>query len=93
MDGVETEGGKVGEARKQSTTAGNLQDWRDVFTNEKSMGSLRYIEPLKLNEKIVVKPPEHAVEEGMEIWKPSPVGQLLDKLIFIFIFPMNKIFH
>lgn len=44
MDGVkldvETEEGRAGNEGKQSTTIGNLQDWRGLFTNEKSMGSL-----------------------------------------------------
>lgn len=74
----ETEGVKIGELAKQSTTRGYCQSWHGLFTNKKSLGILQYHEPSIVYGKIIVKPPAEAVE-GINRWKPSLVGQFLDK--------------
>ena len=45
----------------------------------KSNGQLQYSKPQRTDGKFVVKPPEEAVMEGIDMWKGYLVGQFLDK--------------
>jgi hypothetical protein len=57
----------------------SVQDWRQLFRSEKSLGALQYFEPSREKGKVVVKPPKVAIEEGILKWSSSLVGQFLDK--------------
>jgi hypothetical protein len=46
---------------------------------EKTLGALKYFAPSSEDGRIVVKPPNEAIEEGILKWSPSLVGQFLDK--------------
>ena len=48
---------------------------------KKTNGQLRYSKPHRTDGKIVVKPPEEAVMEGIDMWKGCLVGQFLDKCL------------
>jgi hypothetical protein len=46
---------------------------------------LAYFAPQKSGDRILVSPPEQAVEEGVDKWKHSLVGQFLDKPLPFFL--------
>jgi hypothetical protein len=56
-----------------------VQDWRSLLRSEKSLGALQYFAPSNEDGRIVVKPPNEAIVEGILKWSPSLVGQFLDK--------------
>jgi hypothetical protein len=60
-------------------------DWRNLFQSNQSLGKLEYVARRKLGAKVVVSPPVQAVEEGIDIWKASLVGQFLDKPLPFFL--------
>ena len=57
-----------------------VKSWKNLFSvPNKTNGQLRYSKPHRTDGKIVVKPPEEAVMEGIDMWKGFLVGQFLDK--------------
>ena len=57
-----------------------VKSWQNLFSvAKKTNGQLRYSKPHRTDGKIVVKPPEEAVMEGIDMWKGCLVGQFLDK--------------
>uniref|UniRef100_A0A2N9J3H3 Reverse transcriptase domain-containing protein n=1 Tax=Fagus sylvatica TaxID=28930 RepID=A0A2N9J3H3_FAGSY len=61
-------------------TAEPEQSWRALFLDEHRTGvKLKYHAPLKVEGKVVVKPPQKAVDEGIAKWESSLVGQFLEK--------------
>ena len=57
-----------------------VKSWKNLFSvPKKTNGQLRYSKPHRTDGKIVVKPPEEAVMEGIDMWKGCLVGQFLDK--------------
>ena len=57
-----------------------MKSWKNRFSvPNKTNGQLRYSKPHRTDEKIVVKPLEEAVMEGIDMWKGCLVGQFLDK--------------
>jgi hypothetical protein len=64
-----------------------------LFENEKSMGSLQFFEPQKVNGKIVVKLFEEAAAEGLRDGNASLVGQFLGNTLPFFLVkrPMHNI--
>lgn len=61
-------------------TAEPEQSWRALFLDEQRTGAkLEYHAPLKVEGKVVVKPPQKAVDEGIAKWESSLVGQFLEK--------------
>jgi len=62
-----------------SERSGRVQDWRQLFQSEKTLGSLQYFEPKRQDGKIIVQPPKEAIEEGISKWSSSLIGQFLDK--------------
>jgi hypothetical protein len=62
-----------------SERSGRVQDWRQLFQSEKTLGSLQYFEPRRQDGKIIVQPPKEAIEEGISKWSSSLIGQFLDK--------------
>jgi hypothetical protein len=51
-----------------------VQDWRSLFRSEKTLGALKYFAPSSEDGRIVVKPPNEAIEEGILKWSLSLVG-------------------
>lgn len=64
---------------KEELKEGNQQDWRALFQKEKTLGKLQYFPRVKMNGRMIVKPPLEAMEEGIAKWSPSLIGQFLDK--------------
>ncbi len=61
-------------------TAEPERSWRALFLDEQRTGAkLEYHAPLKVEGKVVVKPPQKAVDEGIAKWESSLVGQFLEK--------------
>lgn len=60
-------------------------DWRNLFQSTHVLGKLDYFAPRKSGAKVVVSPPDVAVEEGIDVWKASLVGQFLDKPLPFFL--------
>ena len=57
-----------------------VKTWRNLFSvPTKPTGQLQYSKPQRTDGKFVVKPPEEAVMEGIDMWKGCLVGQFLDK--------------
>lgn len=57
----------------------DVQDWRKFFRSGKPLGALQYFEPSRVNGKIIVNPPQEAINEGIQKWSSSLVGQFFDK--------------
>ena len=56
------------------------KSWKNLFSvPTKTNGQLQYSRPHRTDGKFVVKPPEEAVMEGIDMWKGCLVGQFLDK--------------
>jgi hypothetical protein len=60
-------------------------NWRGLFQTVNSLSKLEYFAPKIAGGKVVVSPPEEAVEEGIDKWKTSLVGQFLDKPLPYFL--------
>ena len=57
-----------------------VNSWKNFFSvPKKTNGQLRYSKPHRTDGKIMVKPPEEAVMEGIDMWKGCLVDQFLDK--------------
>jgi hypothetical protein len=59
-------------------------EWRNLFKTER-VGNLQYYAPQKAGGKTSVFLPAEAVEEGINKWKFSLVGQFLDKSLPFFL--------
>ena len=65
-----------------------VKSWKALFSMPaKTYGPLQLSRPHKSDGKFVVKPPEEAVMEGIDMWKGCLVGQFLDKRL---PFPMVR---
>ena len=52
-----------------------VKSWKNLFSvPTKTNGQLQYSRPLRTDGKFVVKPPEEAVMEGIDMWKGCLVG-------------------
>jgi hypothetical protein len=61
-------------------TAKPEQSWRDLFLEKQRLGEkLQFHAPTRVGAKVVVKPPQEAVDEGKTKWESSLVGQFLAK--------------
>uniref|UniRef100_A0A2N9IVN5 Reverse transcriptase zinc-binding domain-containing protein n=1 Tax=Fagus sylvatica TaxID=28930 RepID=A0A2N9IVN5_FAGSY len=61
-------------------TAKLEQSWRDLFLKKQRLGEkLQFHAPTRVGAKVVVKPPQEAVDEGITKWESSLVGQFLEK--------------
>ena len=57
-----------------------VKSWKNLFSMpSKSNGQLLYSKPHRTDGKIMIKPPEEAVMEGIDMWKGCLVGQFPDK--------------
>lgn len=64
---------------------GESNDWRKLFKSNSSLGKLDYIDPRKSGNTVLVSLPDLAVDEGVDTWKTSLVGQFLDKSLPFFL--------
>jgi len=59
--------------------------WRGLFTDNRTMGNLKFFPPKKEGDKTYIYPPDTVVEEGISRWKSSLVGQFMDKSLPYFL--------
>lgn len=67
------------------SSSGVKQDWKGLFPCNSSFGKLQYFEPLVSEGKVFVKPSAAALAEGVAKWRPSLVGQFIDKPLPFFL--------
>lgn len=68
-----------------SETLYDPKDWRGLFKVDRTMDNLQYFSPAKIGGKVCVTPPVEAVEEGINRWRSSLVGQFMDKSMPYFL--------
>jgi hypothetical protein len=76
---------KTGWGRMLRNEGFKIQDWRQLFKTEKSLGSLQYFEPQRQNGRIIVQPPKEAIEERISKWSSSLIYQFMDKPLSFYV--------